>query len=233
MKQDRLLFMKLKVKGINDGLLMTLPNTSWDVCCDAVRETIGENVGFYAGANLFLDAGDLDIRVIEITSFRSELEKNGIFLKGIFGRSEKTMQNCRSLGLVTEQTVHQSSLRKEKIEEVQPSKEIGEAAYLVNRTVRSGTIVERKESVVVLGDVNPGAEIISEKNVIVMGMIRGRVSAGSAYETGAFVGAMEFENAQVTVNGAMRLIEKASAGKKNSGLLMVRNKFGEIEIETK
>ena len=70
--------MKLKIKGINDVLLMTLPNLSWDQCCQAVRETIGDNVGFYAGANLFLDAGDLDIRVVEITSLRNELEKNPV-----------------------------------------------------------------------------------------------------------------------------------------------------------
>lgn len=225
--------MKLKVKGINDGLLMTLPNSSWEECCEAVRETIGENLGFYAGANLFLDAGDLDIRVIEITSFRSELEKNGVFLKGIFGHSEKTRQNCQSLGLVTEPNVRQQSLRREKIEEVQPSKEIGELAYLVNRTIRSGTVIERKESIIIMGDVNPGAEIISEKNVIVLGVVRGRISAGSVYETDSYVGAMGFDNAQVMVNGAMTLIEKAEVGKKNSELLMVRNKFGEIEIETK
>ena len=78
--------MKLKVKGINDGLLMTLPNASWDECCEAVRETIGENAAFYTGANLFLDAGDLDVRVVEITSLRSELEKLGVALKGILDR---------------------------------------------------------------------------------------------------------------------------------------------------
>ena len=225
--------MKLKIKGINDGLLMTLPNLSWEQCCEAVRETIIDNVSFYTGANLFLDAGDLDIRVIEITSLRNELERNGIYLKGIFGKSEKTMQNCRSLGLMTEPSVSKKSFRKDIIEESQQAKEIGETAYLVNRTVRSGTMIERKESIVVIGDVNPGAEIISEKNIVVLGTVRGRLAAGSSGGADVYIAAVGFDNAQVIVNGAFALIQREEIEKKTSGLLMVRNKFGEIEIETK
>ncbi len=225
--------MKLKIKGINDGLLMTLPDSSWEECCEAVRETIGDNVGFYAGGNLFLDAGNLDVRVIEITSLRNELEKNNIHLKGIFSHSEKTMQNCRSLGLMTEPAVTKKSFRKETIEEQQPNKGIGEPAYLVNRTVRSGTVIDRKETIVILGDVNPGAEIRSEKNIIAIGTVRGRVSAGSAGNSDAYIAASDFDNAQVMIGEAMTLVRKGDFQKSASGLLMVRNKFGEIEIDTK
>ena len=225
--------MKLKVKGINDGLLMTLPNASWEECCEAVRETICDNISFYSGANLFLDAGDLDIRVVEITSFRSELEKNGIQLKGIFGKSEKTMQNCKSLGILTQPEVRRSSLRKENIEAASSVKGIGENAYLISKTIRSGTRIERKESIVILGDVNPGAEIVSEKNVIILGAARGRISAGTMTGSEAFIGAFEFDNAQVTVNGAMTLLNTSDRDKKHGGLIVVRNQFGEIEIEKK
>ena len=225
--------MKLKIKGINDGLLMTLPNLAWDQCCAAVWETIGDNVAFYAGANLFFDAGDLDVRVIEITTLRNELERNGIHLKGIFSHSEKTMQNCMSLGLMTQPAVSKKSFRKETIEEQQPGKEIGEPAYLVNRTVRSGTVIERKETIVVLGDVNPGAEIRSGKNIIVFGTVRGRLGAGLSGFADAYIAASDFDNAQIIINDALTLIRKEDVQKNVSGLLMVRNRYGEIEIETK
>ncbi len=225
--------MKLKIKGINDGLLMTLPNLAWENCSRAVWETIGGNAGFFAGANLFLDAGDLDLRVVEITSLRNELEKNGIHLKGIFSHSEKTMQNCISLGLMTEPSVSKKSFRKETIEEQQPNKGAGEPAYLVTRTVRSGTVIDRKETVVVLGDVNPGAEICSEKNIIVIGTARGRLRAGSSGYTEAYIAAQDFDNAQVMVGEALALIRKEDIRKSASGLFMVRNKYGEIEIDIK
>ena len=225
--------MKLRVRGINDGLLMSLPEASWDECCAAVLETVGENEPFYAGANLFLDAGQLDIRVVEITALRNELENRGIFLKGIFGQSEKTNQNCRSLGMMTAPVFSARNLRKEKIEEVQQAKEIGEPAYLVIRTVRSGNVIEKKETIVVLGDINPGAEVISDKNVIVLGTIRGRVTAGGSREAGAFISAGGFDNAQVMVNGVLALIGKESYDKPSSGMLMVRNIYGEIKIDTK
>ena len=225
--------MKLKIKGINDGLLMTLPELPWGECCEAVYETIGENAGFYAGANLFLDAGNLDIRVIEITSLRNELERNGIFLKGIFSHSEKTIQNCKSLGLMTEQEVTKQSFRKEKIERSEPAKGIGEPAYLVHRTIRSGTVIERKESIVIIGDVNPGAEVISENNIIVMGMVRGRLSAGSTINPEAYVAARDFDNAQININGAIAFIRKEDVDKIDTDLFVVRNKYGEIEIDKK
>ncbi len=225
--------MKLKIKGINDGLLMTLPNLSWDECCSAVRDTIGANLGFYEGANLFLDAGDMDIRVVEITSLRNELESSGIHLKGIFSHSEKTMQNCISLGLMTEPAVSKRSFRRETIEEQQPNKGVGEQAYLVTRTVRSGTVIDRKETVVVLGDVNPGAEIRSGKNIIVIGTARGRLCAGNSGYAEAYIAASDFDDAQVMVNDAFSLIQKKDLQRFTADLFVVRNKYGEIEIETK
>lgn len=47
-------------------------------------------------------------------------------------------------------------------------------------TLRSGKSVHYPGNVILIGDVNPGAEIIAEGNIIVMGRILGFVHAGSA-----------------------------------------------------
>jgi len=54
-----------------------------------------------------------------------------------------------------------------------------ETALFINKTLRSGTRVEFPGHVVVLGDVNPGAEIVAVGSIIIWGRLRGAVHAGS------------------------------------------------------
>jgi septum site-determining protein MinC len=66
-----------------------------------------------------------------------------------------------------------------------------ETALYVNRTIRSGTRVEFPGSVVVLGDVNPGAELVVQGSVIIWGRLRGAVHAGSGGDADAVVCSLE------------------------------------------
>jgi len=56
-------------------------------------------------------------------------------------------------------------------------------------TMRSGNLIDYKGNVVVMGDVNPGAEIIATGNIVVMGMIKGTVHAGAKGNRNAIVSA--------------------------------------------
>lgn len=54
-------------------------------------------------------------------------------------------------------------------------------------TMRSGNLIDYKGNVVVMGDVNPGAEIIATGNIVVMGIIKGTVHAGAKGNRNAIV----------------------------------------------
>ena len=56
-------------------------------------------------------------------------------------------------------------------------------------TMRSGNLIDYKGNVVVMGDVNPGAEIIATGNIVVMGIIKGTVHAGAKGNRNAIVSA--------------------------------------------
>jgi septum site-determining protein MinC len=84
--------------------------------------------------------------------------------------------------------------------------EFGEdSALFLNRTLRSGTRVEFSGNVVVLGDVNPGAEIIAEGNVIIWGRLRGMVHAGCKGNREAVICALDLSPTQ------LRIADEASA----------------------
>jgi septum site-determining protein MinC len=57
----------------------------------------------------------------------------------------------------------------------------------LRRTVRSGQAIHHPSNIVVLGDVNAGAEIVAGKDIIVWGVLRGMVHAGYPDNEGAMV----------------------------------------------
>ena len=70
---------------------------------------------------------------------------------------------------------------------------------LVRRTLRSGQRVISRCNVVVLGDVNPGAEIVADGHVVVLGVLRGVVHAGARGDCGATVTALSLLPTQIRI----------------------------------
>lgn len=70
---------------------------------------------------------------------------------------------------------------------------------LYEKSLRSGQNIDFEGNVVVLGDVNPGAEIVAGGHILVMGSLRGLVHAGSGGEEGATVTALSFAPTQLRI----------------------------------
>ena len=73
------------------------------------------------------------------------------------------------------------------------------SGILVRRTLRSGQVVQHPGHVVVIGDVNPGAEIIAGGDVVVWGKLRGIVHAGAIGDDGAVVCALSLAPLQLRI----------------------------------
>ncbi len=76
-----------------------------------------------------------------------------------------------------------------------------EQTIMVQRTIRSGQRVFYPGNVVVLGDVNPGGEIVAGGNIIVMGAFRGVAHAGAMGDKKAIVAALRLEPSQLRIAG--------------------------------
>ncbi len=74
---------------------------------------------------------------------------------------------------------------------------------IVQHGLRAGFRGEYRGSVVVLGDVNPGAELIAAGDVIVMGALRGVVHAGADGRSDAIVYARPIASAQIRIASAL------------------------------
>ena len=74
-----------------------------------------------------------------------------------------------------------------------------ENTVLIKRTVRCGQLIQFDGNVVVMGDVNPGAEIISSGSIMVMGALRGIVHAGAKGNEEATVSAFKLQPTQLRI----------------------------------
>lgn len=66
-------------------------------------------------------------------------------------------------------------------------------------TVRSGQLVSYEGNIVIIGDVNPGGEVIAAGNVVVMGALRGMVHAGADGNKEAVVAALSLQPTQLRI----------------------------------
>jgi len=72
---------------------------------------------------------------------------------------------------------------------------------VVQRTLRSGQSLRHPGHVVVIGDVNPGAEIVAGGNIVVWGRVRGLVHAGALGDDGAVICALDLVPTQLRIAG--------------------------------
>lgn len=80
-----------------------------------------------------------------------------------------------------------------------PENLIGKNGQFYRGTLRSGQKIEVDGSIVVLGDINPGAQIIAGGNVVVLGCLKGTVYAGYPQDRNAFVASLMMEPMQIQI----------------------------------
>jgi septum site-determining protein MinC len=72
---------------------------------------------------------------------------------------------------------------------------------VVRRTLRSGQNVRHPGHVVIIGDCNPGAEIVAGGNIVVWGRVRGMVHAGAMGDEEAVICALDLAPTQLRIAG--------------------------------
>ena len=75
--------------------------------------------------------------------------------------------------------------------------------------MRSGNRIEFEGSVVILGDLNAGAEVIAEDNIVVLGTIRGLAHAGAKGNKKAIIAASSIEAPQIRIANIVKEMERA------------------------
>lgn len=95
-------------------------------------------------------------------------------------------------------------------------------------SLRSGKKVEFEGSIVVLGDVNAGAEVIAGENIVILGILRGVAHAGAKGNKKAMIAAAAIEAPQLRIANIVKEIEKTEEQERKTYAYIKEN---EIAIE--
>ena len=183
----------VQIKGIRDGLLATFVEAAWEDQCIALLSQIDERPAFFQGARLAMNVGSQILKVNDLVDLRDRLSERNVTLWAVVSESSITEQTSQLLGLATR-------ISKPRPEEQRHTNTITDVtALFVNKTLRSGKRIEFPGHVVVMGDVNAGAEIIADGYVIVWGRVRGMIHAGAKGNRSATICALDLSATQLRI----------------------------------
>ena len=92
-------------------------------------------------------------------------------------------------------------------------RDVGKSETTFHRgSLRSGQRLEVQGSIVVIGDVNAGAEVIAEDNIAVIGNLRGLAHAGAKGNKDAVIAASSLDVVQLRISNIVREIDREEEG---------------------
>lgn len=133
---------------------------------------------------------------------------------------------------VLEQDALKESYMKQALEAKQKERAANDGRFYKG-TLRSGQVLESETSIIILGDVNPGATVVSKGNVVVLGTLKGTIHAGAAGNSHAFVAALNMSPMQIRIAECIARCADGAAGRKSSstGPMVAYTESGNIYME--
>jgi len=189
---------KIAIKGIRQGLLITLGEGDWSAGLLALEARLGANPAFFRGGRVALDVGARELICSEIDEARALLAHHQVELWAVVSTNPATEAAAQELGLVIDLGLSHPRAPETVTE---GGEEPVVEGMVVRRTLRSGQSLRYPGHVVVIGDVNPGAEIVAGGDIVVWGRVRGVVHAGALGNEDAVICALDLAPTQLRIAG--------------------------------
>ncbi len=179
------------LKGTPQGILLRPQTSSWEELLSSLELSLQDAQSFFRGGRVILELGTLSLPEEDFRRLRQLLERYEMELWVILSEREEVTHLARSHGIRTR--LPGTPLPRNKSEGVAGN------ALFVQRTLRSGQKLHHPGHIVLLGDVNAGAEIVAGGNVIIWGRVRGVVHAGAFGDESAVVCALDLMPSQLRI----------------------------------
>lgn len=172
---------------------------------EGLRRELEKKRDFLQGSRLALEIGRRAMNNEQLTGLQELFEAHGLALWAVIADDGDTREKAREIGLATRLSGSATDLEGNALAAAPNGK--GSAtkeaplanALFLRETLRSGRSVVHEGHVVVVGDVNPGAEVIATGNVVVWGRLRGMVHAGAGGDVMAVICALDLNPTQLRI----------------------------------
>lgn len=179
----------IMIKGTKSGIILVLDgNAEWSALKEEIAEKFRFSSDFLGNAQKAISFQGRDLTTKQQEEILEIIEENC---------------NLQIMCVLEEDPRQEAAfaraLEKEKPPEAdKPAQEDG-SGFFFKGNLRSGQVLDVETSIIILGDVNAGARVVSKGNVIILGALKGNVFAGSAGNVNAFVVALDMSPVQIRI----------------------------------
>jgi len=162
------------IKGRKEGLEVLLPaKVSFNMIFDELKGKLDENKAFFEGLS--------NVNIVYSTL------------------SAQNMEEIRALLKERLHTVNILFTDKSKKDIKKTTASVNKKTLYLKETIRSGQKIEFDGNIIVLGDVNAGAELIAAGDILIMGTFRGLAHAGALGDEKSIVTAIKLQPVQLRI----------------------------------
>ena len=174
------------IKSNKYGLTVILdPEPDFETIRNLVAEKFEESKKFFKGAEFAIAFEGRELSQDEQLILVQEMSTRG----GI------------SVPCIVDVDVVREAVMKQAVEHTKGAAEVcatGDGKFYKG-TLRSGQVLESETSIIILGDVNPGATVVSKGNVVVLGTLKGSIYVGAGGNENTFVAALSMDPMQIRI----------------------------------
>ncbi len=185
----------IQIKADRDGFVLTPdPSAPLEAILEHLRKKLKESSDFFSGSSMALDLRGRPFRPEEIRAIREATEGAARVKLGEVRLGEDTgfllAWISDQLGVAVKATGGSSSRKEQKP---------GPHPVIVRSTCRSGARIESPADCIILGDVNPGAEVLAAGDIVIFGKLLGTAHAGAFGDRSARIWALAIQPSQIRI----------------------------------
>lgn len=203
----------VELKGFRDGLhLFVDPEANIEEIIPRIEKRMEKLGDSLAGTGVTINLGGGSMGAQELSRLEQLLQHTyGLEIKQPIGKSDGTPWARENSPIAGAPALHKAT--PQSGEYISPAEE--EKTLLIRQTLRSGQVERFLEgNVVILGDVNPGAEVIAARDIVVLGTLRGIAHAGALGNISSVIIALSLVPTQLRIT---RFISRPPSSQRTEG----------------
>jgi septum site-determining protein MinC len=187
---------RVSIKGTSDGLIVYLGEGDLELVLDELQERLESKASFFLGGRVALCVEDRALSEEELQTVGTMVERAGVTLWAVESNHPDTTRAAKELGLETSIRAGHEQVTPVSDEALTRDDMSG---IVIRRTLRSGQAIQHLGHVTLIGDVNPGAELVAGGDIVVWGKLRGTAHAGAIGDEGAVICALQLAPSQIRI----------------------------------
>ncbi len=197
----------INIKGRAGGILVEIGKGHWPDLMVVLAERLAGAGNFFRNGAVALDLAARPLSEIELRQVHEMFTEQTLELVLVRTASPETFQVALDMGL----SAQLETLEGQTTTSAQPALAnlADEHHFVYAGHLRAGQVLQRREHILIIGDVNPGATVISDGDILVWGHLRGMAQAGASGDAKAVVAALNLVPVQLRIGDFIAIAPEA------------------------